>query len=81
MEAAKQLWKNQAFSKPLLFEEKEKAPMELAMGRYESLIRENPDRGAIFSCVLSGKASEGCNFANEQARMGVITGIDRERQD
>ncbi|KNC45953.1 ATP-dependent RNA helicase chl1 [Thecamonas trahens ATCC 50062] len=45
------------------------------LARYAQTVAANPRRGALLSCVIGGKMSEGINFSDDLGRLIVVVGV------
>ena len=57
-----------------MYEERDPIKMATTLKTYEEAIEADAKKGAAITLVMSGKASEGSNFADNKARAAIITG-------
>ncbi|CAL1270718.1 unnamed protein product [Larinioides sclopetarius] len=69
------IWQNLSGLKPLFMEPQGKDAFQESIEKYYSVIRDPNSKGATLLAVCRGKVSEGLDFADENARAVVITGL------
>ncbi|KAG8192516.1 hypothetical protein JTE90_018036 [Oedothorax gibbosus] len=69
------VWQNLSGLKPLFMEPQGKDAFQESIEKYYSVIKEPGSKGATLLAVCRGKVSEGLDFADENARAVVITGL------
>ncbi|GFY38910.1 regulator of telomere elongation helicase 1 homolog [Trichonephila inaurata madagascariensis] len=69
------IWQNLSGLKPLFMEPQGKDAFQESIEKYYSIIKDPASKGATLLAVCRGKVSEGLDFADENARAVVITGL------
>lgn len=69
------VWSQIQRIKPIFVEPRNKNAFVTTMSDYYEQIRAPGSKGAVFMAVCRGKVSEGLDFANENGRAVIITGL------
>eukprot|EP00004_Rigifila_ramosa_P014531 TRINITY_DN3311_c0_g1_i2.p1 TRINITY_DN3311_c0_g1~~TRINITY_DN3311_c0_g1_i2.p1 ORF type:complete len:416 (-),score=70.62 TRINITY_DN3311_c0_g1_i2:39-1286(-) len=69
------IWDRICRHKSPVVEPRESSKLQETMEEYYSLLKDRSRNGAVFFAVCRGKVSEGLDFANENGRAVVVTGL------
>ncbi|GFU30407.1 regulator of telomere elongation helicase 1 homolog [Nephila pilipes] len=69
------IWQSLSGLKPLFMEPQGKDAFQESIEKYYSVIKDPTSKGATLLAVCRGKVSEGLDFADENARAVIITGL------